>query len=149
MKRRDLILTALSLPLVAAPAYAAVPDMEVLKSPTCGCCSAWINHIENAGFTTKAYDVSQEMLWDAKARAGITPELSSCHTAMIEGYVIEGHVPADDIKRMLSERPEALGLAVPGMPVGSPGMENADQRDSFDTLLVLSGGASVVFQSHA
>ena len=84
-----------------------------------------------------------------KARAGITPELSSCHTAFIDGYFVEGHVPAGDVQRLLAERPDALGLTVPGMPIGSPGMEMGDQRDAYDTLLVLRDGSTEVFESHA
>jgi hypothetical protein len=84
-----------------------------------------------------------------KDRAGVTPELSSCHTAFIDGYFIEGHVPASDVQRLLSERPDALGLTVPGMPIGSPGMEIGNQRDAYDTLLVLLDGSTEVFESHA
>jgi len=84
-----------------------------------------------------------------KARAGVTPDLSSCHTAFIDGYFVEGHVPAGDVERLLAERPDALGLTVPGMPIGSPGMEMGDQRDAYDTLLVLRDGSTAVFESHA
>jgi hypothetical protein len=122
--------------------------MQVLKSPTCGCCSAWIAHVESAGLSVKAQDVTQDALWAAKNKAGITAELSSCHTGFIDGYFIEGHVPAADIQRLLAERPNALGLAVPGMPIGSPGMEMGGQIDVFDTLLVLRGGDTAVFERH-
>jgi hypothetical protein len=122
--------------------------MEVLKSPTCGCCSAWITHVEAAGLRVDARDVSQDVLWAAKETVGLPPALSSCHTGFIAGYVIEGHVPAADIHRLLAERPEALGLSVPGMPIGSPGMEMGAQRDPFDTLLVLQGGETRVFARH-
>ncbi|HMB77954.1 MAG TPA: DUF411 domain-containing protein, partial [Kiloniellaceae bacterium] len=88
-------------------------------------------------------------LWDLKARSGISPKLSSCHTAFVEGYVVEGHVPADDVRRLLAERPEALGLALPGMPIGSPGMEMGSRRDPFDTLLIRRDGATEVFAHHA
>jgi hypothetical protein len=122
--------------------------MQVLKSPTCGCCSAWVAHIADAGFVVETQDVPQDVLWAAKDKAGITAALSSCHTGFIEGYVIEGHVPALDIQRLLAERPDAIGLTVPGMPIGSPGMEMGDQRDAFDTLLVLRDGTTAVFTSH-
>ncbi len=148
MKRRDFLLTACSVVVWAAPARAAAA-MQVFKSPTCGCCSAWVTHVEDAGFVVETQDVSQDVLWAAKDRADITAELSSCHTGLIEGYVIEGHVPASDIQRLLAERPDAIGLTVPGMPIGSPGMEMGDQRDAFDTLLVLRDGNTVVFSSHA
>ncbi|MDU9006434.1 DUF411 domain-containing protein [Sedimentitalea todarodis] len=149
MNRRNFLLTGASTVLAAGPLFAATPRMEVLKSPTCGCCSAWIAHIEAAGLSVDAQDVTQDALWAAKDKAGITPELSSCHTGFIEGYVIEGHVPAADIQRLLAERPDALGLTVPGMPIGSPGMEMGEQRDPFDTLLVLRGGETLVFERHA
>lgn len=148
MKRRDFLATACSAAMIALPARAATPQMQVLKSPTCGCCSAWVTHINDAGLVVETQDVSQEVLWAAKDKAGITSALSSCHTGFIDGYVIEGHVPAMDIQRLLTERPDAIGLTVPGMPVGSPGMEMGNQRDAFDTLLVLRDGSTVVFTSH-
>lgn len=148
MKRREFLFTACSAVVLAAPAHAATAQMQVLKSPTCGCCGAWVAHIEDAGFVVDVQDVSQDVLWAAKGRAGITAELSSCHTGLIEGYFIEGHVPASDVQRLLAERPDAIGLTVPGMPIGSPGMEMGDKRDAFDTLLVLHDGNTVVFSSH-
>ena len=148
MKRREFLFAACSAAALAAPARAATAQMQVLKSPTCGCCSAWVTHIADAGLIVETQDVSQDVLWAAKDKAGITAALSSCHTGFIEGYVIEGHVPASDIQRLLAERPDAVGLTVPGMPIGSPGMEMGDQRDAFDTLLVLRDGNTVVFASH-
>ena len=96
-------------------------EMVVYKSPTCRCCELWIDHAEAAGFTVVAEDVID--LRPVKAENGITPELASCHTAIVGGYVIEGHVPADVIARLLEEGPDIRGLAAPGMPIGSPGME--------------------------
>ena len=148
MKRRDFLFTASSVAVMALPVRAAAAQIQVLKSPTCGCCSAWVTHIMEAGWVVETQNVSQEVLWAAKDKAGITTALSSCHTGFIDGYVIEGHVPASDIQRLLTERPDAIGLAVPGMPIGSPGMEMGDQRDGFDTLLVLHDGNTVVFTSH-
>lgn len=148
MKRRDFLFTASSAAVLALPVRAVAAQMQVLKSPTCGCCSAWVTYIKDVGLVVETRDVSQEVLWAAKDKAGITPELSSCHTGFIDGYVIEGHVPAADIQRLLTERPNAIGLTVPGMPIGSPGMEMGDQRDAFDTLLVLHDGSTVVFASH-
>ncbi|MEK6770723.1 MAG: DUF411 domain-containing protein [Pseudomonadota bacterium] len=104
---------------VSAGAYAA--EITVYKSPTCGCCKLWIDHLKSNGFTVKAHDT--ENVAAHKQRLGVLPELASCHTAVVNGYVIEGHVPAADIKRLLKEKPKILGLAVPGMPMGSPGME--------------------------
>ncbi len=100
-------------------AYAA--EITVYKSPTCGCCKLWIDHLKSNGFKVKAHDT--ENVVAHKQRLGLPPELASCHTAVVNGYVIEGHVPAADIKRLLKERPKIAGLAVPGMPMGSPGME--------------------------
>ncbi|MCC1492817.1 DUF411 domain-containing protein [Cognatishimia sp. F0-27] len=153
MNRRHFVLTGIASGLAVAtlsrPALASFGQMEVFKSPTCGCCAAWVDHMTRAGFEAVARDVDQETLWTMKDRAGVTPELSSCHTAFIDGYFIEGHVPASDVQRLLSERPDALGLTVPGMPIGSPGMEMGNQRDAYDTLLVLRDGSTEVFESHA
>lgn len=149
MNRRNLLLSAAGTVLAGGPAFAATSRMRVLKSPTCGCCAAWIAHVETAGIDVDAQDVTQDALWAAKNAAGITPKLSSCHTGFVEGYVIEGHVPATDIQRLLVERPDALGLTVPGMPIGSPGMEMGSQRDAFDTLLVFQNGETDVFARHS
>lgn len=153
MNRRHFMLAGLATASSAAtsvrPALATPARAEVFKTPTCGCCSAWMDHMVGAGFETLAHDVDQETLWSIKARAGVAPELSSCHTAFIDFYVIEGHVPAGDVHRLLAERPDALGLAVPGMPIGSPGMEMGDRIDAYDTLLLLRDGTTEVFESHA
>ncbi len=99
----------------------ALPEVVVYKTPTCGCCKLWVDHMKEAGFTVKTTDL--ENLDDIKTRFKVPGELSSCHTAVVNGYVVEGHVPADIVKRMLSEKPEIAGISVPGMPIGSPGME--------------------------
>ncbi|MCR9089589.1 MAG: DUF411 domain-containing protein [Rhodobacteraceae bacterium] len=148
MDRRFFLLGALGAPLLTSPALAAGQRMEVFKTPTCGCCTAWIAHIEQAGIAVDARDVDQQELWGRKVRAGIPAELSSCHTGFIEGYFVEGHVPAADVHRLLEERPDALGLTVPGMPIGSPGMEMGDHRDAFETLLIGRGGEVITFQRH-
>ena len=148
MNRRHFLLTTLAAPLIAGPALAAGPAIEVFKSPTCGCCSAWIEHALRAGFDVTAQNLDQDSLWTLKLRAGITPELASCHTAFVDGYVVEGHVPVPDLERLLAERPTARGLAVPGMPIGSPGMEAGDRKEPFETLLVLPDGATRVFERH-
>jgi hypothetical protein len=98
-----------------------------------------------AGFTVPMRDVYQDTLWRAKAMAGVRPETASCHTAIIDGYVVEGHVPAEDVRRLLAERPRALGLAVPGMPIGSPGMEVGAQKEAYEVLLLKAGGGTEVF----
>ncbi|MFQ5889512.1 MAG: DUF411 domain-containing protein [Gemmatimonadota bacterium] len=118
--------------------------VTVYKSPTCGCCSKWVDHLRKSGFEVVALDVTD--LVSVKARHGVPPELSSCHTATVEGYVIEGHVPADLIARLLEERPEVAGLAVPGMPMGSPGMEGA-RKDPYDILAFDREGNARVYAS--
>ena len=105
-------------------------SIEVWKSATCECCGNWVKHLEANGFTVKVNATEPTALQRLKAQAGIGKKLAACHTAKIEGYVIEGHVPASDIQRLIAERPEALGLVVPGMPVGSPGMEQGDEVES-------------------
>ncbi len=113
------ILVVLCALFTAAPVVAA--DMSVYKSPYCGCCGNWVKHMESAGHQVKV--INTEEMDAVKAIMGVPEALHSCHTAMVDGYLIEGHVPAKDIERLLAERPKALGLAVPGMPTGSPGME--------------------------
>ncbi|MFT4795653.1 MAG: hypothetical protein ACJAVR_002310 [Paracoccaceae bacterium] len=148
MHRRDFIVAALATTVLAKAAHAAGPRILVAKSPTCGCCGAWIDRMRDAGFAVDARDVDQDTLYALKAQLGIGPEHASCHTAQVDGYVIEGHVPAQDIQRLLAERPDAAGLAVPGMPTGSPGMEMGDERDPYDTLLVRKDGSATVFAQH-
>ncbi len=131
-----------------AAAGAFEPRMTVAKSPGCGCCAAWVDHMRAAGFDVETQDMPSGALAQHKARLGLRPELASCHTGLIAGYFVEGHVPASDVARLLETRPDALGLAVPGMPIGSPGMELGERRDAFDTLLALRDGSSAVFASH-
>ena len=100
---------------------AARPVVHVWKSPTCGCCAAWVDHLREAGFTVEVEEVQN--VDQIKRERGIPRAAASCHTALVDGYLVEGHVPAETIDRMLAERPEIAGIAVPGMPVGSPGME--------------------------
>jgi len=117
-------------------------EMVVYKSPTCGCCELWIDHAEAAGFTVVTEDVID--LRPVKAENGITPELASCHTAIVGGYVIEGHVPADVIAKLLDERPDIHGLAVPGMPIGSPGMEGGTP-EAYDVVAIDRNGETSVY----
>jgi hypothetical protein len=138
--------TAVLLP--AAWAQGPRPLVEVWKSPTCGCCKDWMRHLEANGFAVKAYETGNNA---ARARLGMPQALGSCHTALVGGYVIEGHVPAADIQRLLRERPPALGLAVPGMPIGSPGMDGPEyrgRRDRYAVLLVQRDGRTTVFSTH-
>jgi len=131
---------------LAGAAYAAhPPKIDIYKSPTCGCCGRWADHLKQQGFDVTTHlvsDVTRE-----RARLGMPPGLSSCHTAVVRRYVIEGHVPAADIKRLLNDKPNALGLAVPGMPKGSPGMEDAHPV-SYEVLLVQSNGSVRTFAQH-
>ncbi|HEX7074442.1 MAG TPA: DUF411 domain-containing protein [Hyphomicrobiaceae bacterium] len=129
-------------------ATASGQTIEVFKSATCGCCSGWIAHIEQNGFSAKAQNLAAGQLARVKADAGLSPDLQSCHTAKIGGYVIEGHVPAEDIRRLLAEKPDVIGLTVPGMPLGSPGMEAGNEKEPFEVLLVRRDGKTEVFSRH-
>lgn len=139
---------ALSTLLLSGTAAGLDLDIQVASTPTCGCCGAWIEHLEDEGFNVTAYQVDHAQLNDIKAGLGITPGLASCHTAMIGDYFIEGHVHANEIRALVGEGPDARGLTVPGMPIGSPGMEMGDQRDAYETLLVTHDGETVVFETH-
>ena len=110
----------------AAVVDPSLPTVLVYKTPTCGCCNGWIDHMEAAGFAVDARDVRD--IISVKMDAGVPTNLSSCHTAFVDGYIVEGHVPIDQVKRLLEERPEVLGIATPGMPIGSPGMEGANPQ---------------------
>lgn len=132
------------------PGRSAAEDLsiEVWKSPTCGCCNDWITHLEANGFSVTSYD---EGSTEAMIRLGMPFKYGSCHTASIEGYAIEGHVPAREIHRLLKERPEAIGLSVPAMPRGSPGMDGpmyGGVKDPYDVLLIKLDGEATVFQSY-
>lgn len=127
-------------------AQAAPPTVTVYKTASCGCCVGWVEHLQAAGFETRVHDVAD--LAAVKERLGVPRALGSCHTATVGGYVIEGHVPAADIQRLLAQRPAGTGLAVPGMPVGSPGMEHGDRVDPYQVLLWGGGEARRVFAQH-
>lgn len=148
--RRSIVL-ALMLAGCADPAperiasgAATGPEMTVYKTPTCGCCTRWVEHMQENGFRVEAVDVSQAELMRIKQQRGIAPDLSSCHTAVAEGYTFEGHIPADIVRRFLQEKPHAIGLAVPGMPMGSPGMEGF-RSEAYDVLQVDSAGRARVY----
>ncbi len=118
----------------------------VYHDPTCGCCSKWVEHLENSGFETRS--VPETNMSRVKHRFNVPGHLASCHTAVIDGYVIEGHVPAADVRRLLEQRPDAHGLTVPGMPVGSPGMEYGDRRQAYDVLLFNESGGNETFNHY-
>lgn len=133
---------ALCMPMLA---MAAAPVIDVFKTESCGCCTAWVEHLKANGFTTRVKNVDDPSKY--RERGGIPNDLGSCHTGMVQGYAIEGHVPAREIKRLLAEKPKAKGLAVPGMPLGSPGMEGP-RKDPYDVLLVRADGKTRVFKHY-
>ncbi len=138
--------------LIAGTAFASLStqdagavEVTVYKSPTCGCCNKWIAHMEANGFEVKAHDLAD--LTQIKLEHGVSQELTSCHTALVDGYVIEGHVPAEDIQRLLEERPDVVGLAVPGMVMGSPGMEG-ETSEPYNVVTFDRDGNTTVFAKH-
>ncbi len=140
-----------SAPQPAPAGMSTVAFIEVWKTPTCGCCKMWIEHLEKEGLAVKANDVPQTA--PIRTKLGIPDDMGSCHTGLIAGFAIEGHVPASEIKRLLAEpenlRKQVIGLSVPGMPIGSPGMEMGTKRDKFDVMLVLKSGSHRVYQSYS
>ena len=135
----------LSSPLMGVAAT-QLEHITVWKTPNCGCCKEWVAHLRKNGFEVVTNDVQDTA--PMRQKAGMPEKFASCHTATLAGYVLEGHVPAKEIRRLLREKPKALGLAVPGMPVGSPGMEIGSSRDAFDVMLVSPSGGSRVYQSY-
>ena len=145
MNRRHAIVL-LALPWLfagAAPAAEPAPKVVVYKSPTCGCCTKWVEHLQAAGFSVTVHDV--QSVEPFKERYGVPRRLASCHTAAVGGYVIEGHVPADLIRKLLAEKPAVKGLAVPGMPVGSPGMEQGNAKEPYDVVSFDENGRTAVY----
>jgi len=131
--------------LLANVAIAAQPAVDVYKSPYCGCCTQWVDHMRQAGFEVRTHDTADVSA--ERQRLGMPERYSACHTAKVGAYLVEGHVPAADIQRLLREHPQAKGLAVPSMPPGAPGMEGS-RSIPFDTLLVLKDGSYQVFAHH-
>lgn len=132
----------------AAPSASPLVFAEVWKDPGCGCCEDWAKHLQAHGFKVKVHDGGHSA---ARAKLGVADKYASCHVALIGGYAIEGHVPAREIRRLLKERPQAIGLSVPGMPVGSPGMDGpvyGQRRDAFDVVLLTRDGKARVYQSY-
>ncbi|MFZ7310441.1 DUF411 domain-containing protein [Comamonas jiangduensis] len=138
-RRHALHLLAAAAGMAALPALAASPakiPMEVWKDPNCGCCKDWIVLMEQAGFSVKVHDTGNTAV---RAKLGLPAQYGSCHTALVGGYVVEGHVPAADVHKLLKDKPKALGITVPGMPIGSPGMDGPEyggRKDPYDVLLV-------------
>lgn len=144
-RRAALVLGGLLLTMAGGVQAAS---MTVYKTATCGCCKDWVAHVRAAGHDVTVQDVSRAALVERKRDLGLDPGLSACHTAVVEGYVVEGHVPASDIERLLRERPDIAGIAVPGMPVGSPGMEYGDRVDPYNVIAFDARGAMKVFARH-
>ena len=144
IRRPLLIAIASATALVASAANAA--QLTVHKSPYCGCCAKWIEHVEKHGFSVKV--VETEDMTAVKKRLGVPDQLGSCHTTLAGGYFIEGHVPAADIKRLLAQKPKAAGIAVPGMPLGSPGMEQGGRKDPYSVIAFTKDGKKTVFAKH-
>lgn len=128
-------------------ALAAETDkVEVYKSASCGCCSLWVEHMKKSGFAVEVHDVRNVAPF--RERFGVPDSVASCHTAVVGGYAIEGHVPAADIKRLLREKPKAAGIAVPGMVQGSPGMEQGRGQDPYNVVLFNASGRTTIFTAH-
>jgi hypothetical protein len=157
MQRRSIIRAAAAL-LGAAAVTAPLAGwaqtkarVEVWKTATCGCCHEWVAHLQANGFEVKTYDISDMAKQAQRRQLGLADKFASCHTALIGGYVLEGHVPAREIRRLLKDRPKAFGLAVPGMTVGSPGMDGpayGGRKDPYAVLLLQRDGSSSVYQSY-
>lgn len=127
------------------PAQEQLSEMVVYQSKTCGCCKKWVQHLVDNGFNVKS--VILDDVSETKAKLGIPQKLASCHTATIDGYLVEGHVPASAIKKMLKERPKVKGISVPGMPIGSPGME-ADHVESYNVISFTNNGTQNIFERY-
>ncbi|MEQ9354615.1 DUF411 domain-containing protein [Coleofasciculus chthonoplastes] len=121
-------------------------SVAVYRSPSCGCCGEWIKHLEKHGF--KVTDTKTDEMTAIKEKHGVPQDFASCHTAIVNGYVVEGHIPADDIKRLVKQKPDIAGIAVPGMPLGSPGMEAGERKESFAVLAFNQDGKFEVFQKY-
>ena len=132
--------------LIACADLAAAQTIEVVKSPYCGCCTHWVDYLRAEGFDVRVVDT--EDVTPAARQAGVPDDLRSCHTATVAGYAVEGHVPAADIRKLLEERPDAAGIAVAGMPIGSPGMEQDNVRQPYETILFARDGGRQLFARH-
>ena len=144
--RRAFLSALLVAPAAVRVLHAAGPAVNVYKTPTCGCCGLWVQHMKSAGFAVNVKEVPNT---DGYARQyGVPDALRSCHTAVVEGYTVEGHVPAAEVQRLLKEKPKAKGLAVPGMPMGSPGMDAGGRSDRYSVLLFQEDGKTSVFKEY-
>jgi len=149
MSGTGMLMATASLRVAEAASLSKPIRVEIWKDPACGCCHDWITHLQTNGFTVDVvHDAGNA---SARQRLRIPAEFGSCHTALVDGYALEGHVPARDIKRLLKDRPKAIGLVVPGMPVGSPGMDGpayGGRQGPFDVLLVAMNGSTSIYQRY-
>jgi hypothetical protein len=134
-------------PAIASGQTIKTSEIVVYKTPTCGCCGAWVQHLDDAGLKTST--VNQADLTKTREKLGAPADLRSCHIAVADGYVVEGHVPAEAIKKLLAERPDAVGIFVPGMPLGSPGMEGPYGSQAYNVILLRRDGSREIFASYA
>ena len=150
LSRREALLSGLALAaLIGSPAEAGGERaIHVVKGTGCECCSAWVAHLRDAGFVVTEEELYGAQLLRFKSDNGVPPAMLSCHTGTIGGYVVEGHVPARDILRLLAEKPDAIGLAVPGMPYGSPGMGDESEREAYEAHLIGNDGTTTVFATY-
>lgn len=149
MKRRYVLAGTMAVTAALALPFLAVvqaTEVHVFKGRSCGCCGAWVRHLRAAGFEVRVTDVDNTAA--ERKRLGMPEEFGSCHTALVDGYVLEGHVPVAEVKRLLASGTKAIGLAVPGMPAGSPGMEAGARRNPYDVLLVDASGQASVFGTY-
>jgi len=133
---------------LATQAISQNTSIDVKKTNGCGCCLAWMEHLQENGFAPTGEDMFAALLVRFKLDNGVPQRMTSCHTALVDGYVVEGHVPAADIRRLLTDRPDAVGLAVPEMPLGSPGMDQSRWREAYDVFLINKDGSTEVFASY-
>ena len=148
MNRREFAIGTLAITTFPANVFSMSDSLIVYRTETCGCCGEWVKRMISGGLRAEVQVVNDELLKSIKLQLRIPNQLSSCHTATISQYFIEGHVPVNDIHRLLIERPQARGLTVPGMPIGSPGMEMGNTREAFDTFLVFENGRTEIFNTH-
>jgi hypothetical protein len=155
IQKITLAVSALAIAGLALVAYAQPKPVSsrsnvavVYKTPTCGCCSLWVEHLKKNGFQVEVNDVSAAQVRSVSQAAGLAEDNTSCHTAKIGGYIVEGHVPAADIQRMLKEKPAIAGIAAPGMPMGSPGMEQGGRAEAYDVIAFTKEGKTAVFAKH-
>lgn len=122
------------------------PEIVIYKSPTCGCCKKWASYLQDNGF--KVTQVDTQSMRAVKTKMGVPQAMASCHTAIVDGYVVEGHVPVKEIRRMLEQKPAIKGITVPGMPIGSPGMEQGARKDSYDVLAIQHDGSATIYERY-